>query len=352
MTKALFLMFVLLFSPLQSSAEKSHEERIAEIEATEAARIADIAAAREADRDQREEAEKQAMLGTITAVAGGVASAAFYSEGKACEGSFWGSWCAPGFYALSAVSALVAIDAALKGKKAQDTAGQIGNTPPLTIPEACAATRSCSILADAALALGTDPDTPPPNICLGPSGANACDLVITPRGNGESEVKIGDETLTEEEVNELASRFARNPAVAKAIKAIQKEAQNKAKGSVHRMQTELEKKKKKVAKKKSRKKANDYKTGKGFSAPPTSTASVSYSGNEDADPFEKQLQGLMAQFRSKKKRKPAHATVTVSESKVGAIQENIFVMAHRRYQKLRSREEVIERASKTKTQVL
>ena len=142
--------------------------------------------------------------------------------------------------------------------------------------------------------------------------------------------------------------------IASLLKPFNEAAQNVAEGSMSGKQIELEekvKKVKKVVKRKTLKKDN-YAIGKGFSASPTPTPSASYESEERADPFEKKLQGLMAQFqKGKKKRKPAHKAITVGKNKVGAIQENIFVMAHRRYQKLRNREEVIEQTSKTRVKL-
>ena len=86
----------------------------------------------------------------------------------------------------------------------------------------------------------------------------------------------------------------------------------------------------------------------GATAPGRSAASSSASGRRrhrgKGDDVNKTVQGLMAQFLNKKKKKAAPKTESklLGNSKIGVARDNIFHMVHRRYQERRGEREFFE----------
>lgn len=87
-------------------------------------------------------------------------------------------------------------------------------------------------------------------------------------------------------------------------------------------------------------------TASGRSAASSGSGRRSRRGKTDND-VNKAVQGLMAQFLNKKKKKKAAQAESklFGDSQIGVAQDNIFLMVHRRYQERRGENEFFERRS-------
>ena len=74
----------------------------------------------------------------------------------------------------------------------------------------------------------------------------------------------------------------------------------------------------------------------------SSRRSSRYKDKDDSLDFK----SVFDQFRKNKKNKFAGKTVTVGKDQVGVVQDNIFLMVHRRYQERRTQKQFIESQKK------
>lgn len=177
-------------------------------------------------------------------------------------------------------------------------------------------------------------------LCLGDPSTPAC---VTLDDNKKPQFKIKDKKLTKEEMEDFIKANTDNPQAQTALDGAKKHFKNKvqsALGNLTQLDDTVTIAKTDEDKGEGRDSSSslageEYEAGEGFDLTPS---------GERNHRRRRSNEGLMAQFKKKKKREPAHKPVVVGNNKVGAIQDNIFMMAHRRYQKLRDREEFIEKS--------
>ena len=249
-------------------------------------------------------------------------------------------------YTIAGATAVASIAILMEALEQKKIAEEVTDPTIQLPPDIC---ESTPILCQSNATIGsygTPPGNPPGNLppiefCLDPATKKYC-VELDEDGNPVLNTG-GKNRYTQEELEEAVETLQNTyPSVGEQLTKAKRHFGTLAQNSILD-----DKKKKTVGKDKKKKKKQSlvgtYKSGdKNYDS---SYETESSETSDDDNPFK----GLMAQFMKKKKEKrnPAE-TVSLGKDKVGTMQNNIFMIAHRRYQKLRTRQIFIETSTKIK----
>ena len=167
------------------------------------------------------------------------------------------------------------------------------------------------------------------DVCMDADGKNLC---IGISANGKPKITINKKTLDSEKISAFAKKIKSSPSHAALVDNLQNNSDLNSNSLLPEENKSFATQREEVDKELLNKKKEDskkrYSTGSGFSTRSNRSRNSRNKNNDFAQ----------VKKNNKNSRKPANS-IRLGKSRLGTIQENIFTMAHRRYQKLKSRQE-------------